>query len=307
MPPARTILRGQTYSSVTDFTTSDVRRDLQKPYSNSINKNFLGKSGITFPSKIPIATSKQKGNSKKKNEEHNRYMDLDEFLSKADKDDSQHESDPDYPKPTVDLLASLLTLGKMIQSQKQFIKSQSIEKETNSTTDNPSSKNVFEHVTEPEKGSHIIKESSECSLESISDKMILGENAKTHSLNSSRRHDQSYEDRHSVYRENKEDKANSSSCSDSQRCVIPEDIKDIDYWDRRKRNNLAAKKSREERRKKELEVVETAKQLENENTQLTSMLKRLTSRNELLESKLKNIHKWNRTESVSLSSSAEES
>jgi len=303
MPPARIILRGQTFSNVTDFTTSDVRRDLQKPYSNSITKNVSGKSGITFPSKIPINKSKQKGHTGKKDSS---YMDLDEFLLKADKDDSPHEADPDYPKPTVDLLASLLTLGKMIQSQKQFIQSQSTEQQSNSSTGKPSPDIIFEQPTEPlaeHVAEQLTEEHSECSLPTISDNMFLGENA--HSLNLSRRRDQNFEN----YRENKEEKTNSSSCSDSnsQRCVIPEDIKDIDYWDRRKRNNLAAKKSREERRKKELEVVETAKQLENENSQLTSMLKRLTSRNEWLESKLKDIHKWNRTESVSLSSSAEES
>ncbi|XP_065651773.1 thyrotroph embryonic factor isoform X2 [Hydra vulgaris] len=39
------------------------------------------------------------------------------------------------------------------------------------------------------------------------------------------------------------------------RSFVPDNLKDIEYWERRKRNNEAAKKSREERRKKELEIL----------------------------------------------------
>ena len=64
--------------------------------------------------------------------------------------------------------------------------------------------------------------------------------------------------------------------------VAPAD-KDTDYWERRQRNNEAARKSRESRRKKELEVIERCDSLEKSNMHLKSVIRRLESRNTWLE------------------------
>lgn len=272
MPPARTIIRGPNFTSVSDLT-STIRRDLLKPYDHSTitNKYFSVKKG--------------KGKNVTNERQERNYMDLDEFLRKADNNDSSSDpgsrrDDVDYPKPTVDLLASLLTLGKMIQNQKQLIQNQSkqtLQSEGNATTDGT------------------IDGTTECDITSLSsdnEKTNIDENSVNLSA-----------DNFVIDYENEKNQTSSIS---SKRCVIPEEIKDFDYWDRRKRNNVAAKKSREERRKKELEVVETTKQLETENSQLTLMLKRLTSRNEWLESRLQDIRRCKRSPESSLSSSAEE-
>ena len=213
-------------------------------------------------------------------------MDLNEFLNvDNDKDindfsnQTESESDPDFPKPTVDLLASLLTLGKMIQNQKQMIQNQLKQPATDTTV--PSDNGLIDQELEMET------------------------NTQSQTQNFSDDVPESY---------TQQEKEASSLLDDTsplfKRKVIPDVIKDKDYWNRRKRNNLAAKKSREERRKKELEILETTKQLENENSQLTSILKRLTSRNEWLESRLNDIRSNRRTDkstgSSSLSSSTEE-
>ena len=227
-----------------------------------------------------------------KTQEHgtsSNYMDLNEFFQKVDKSSDDISSnpsdlDPDYPKPTVDLLASLLTLGKMIQNQKQLIQRQ----------------------TKPNTSPGI------ASSQGLNDMMDIDTEISSSSRPDSFANN-SLDSFSNMYQEmNKEPSISSSNTSTySKRQVVPEDIKDMDYWNRRKRNNLAAKKSREERRKKELEVVETTKQLEKENSQLTLILKRLTSRNEWLESRLQDIRSRRRTDqsidTSSLSSSAEES
>lgn len=72
----------------------------------------------------------------------------------------------------------------------------------------------------------------------------------------------------------------------SSRSFVPDDMKDNEYWEKRKRNNMAAKKSREDRRKKELEVVNKMAALKNENSQLRARVKELEKKNMALERKL---------------------
>ena len=72
----------------------------------------------------------------------------------------------------------------------------------------------------------------------------------------------------------------------SDRKFVPDAQKDIDYWEKRRRNNLAAKKSREDRRRKELEVLNKLSALESHNQELTAQVKALQKKNELLEKSL---------------------
>ena len=72
----------------------------------------------------------------------------------------------------------------------------------------------------------------------------------------------------------------------SSRSFVPEYMKDNEYWEKRKRNNMAAKKSREDRRKKELEVVSKMAALKKENSELRARVKELEKKNMALERKL---------------------
>lgn len=72
----------------------------------------------------------------------------------------------------------------------------------------------------------------------------------------------------------------------NNRKFVPEAQKDIEYWERRRRNNLAAKKSREDRRKKELEVLTRMSDLERRNDELAVKVKSLQKENERLEKSL---------------------
>merc|ERR1711884_426879 len=53
---------------------------------------------------------------------------------------------------------------------------------------------------------------------------------------------------------------------------IPEDLKDGKYFERRKRNNLAAKKSRDQRKVRESQVCQRATLLEKENAVLRAQV-----------------------------------
>lgn len=72
----------------------------------------------------------------------------------------------------------------------------------------------------------------------------------------------------------------------SDRKFVPDAKKDPDYWEKRRRNNLAAKKSREDRRRKELEVLNKLSALERHNEELTAQVKALQKKNEKLEKSL---------------------
>jgi len=67
------------------------------------------------------------------------------------------------------------------------------------------------------------------------------------------------------------------------RAFVPDDLKDTEYWARRKRNNEAAKKSREERRKKELEILNSYELMKQEYSQIKIENIRLKARNSMLE------------------------
>ncbi|XP_065058597.1 thyrotroph embryonic factor-like [Rhopilema esculentum] len=73
----------------------------------------------------------------------------------------------------------------------------------------------------------------------------------------------------------------------SCRNFVPDSLKDIDYWEKRKRNNLAAKRSREDRRRKELEVLNKMANLEQQNADLMAQVKSLEEKNKILLKKLR--------------------
>ena len=68
----------------------------------------------------------------------------------------------------------------------------------------------------------------------------------------------------------------------NSRNFVPDEQKTEDYWEKRMKNNLAARKSREDRRKKELETIERKKSLERENFQLRLFIQKLESENQYL-------------------------
>lgn len=70
------------------------------------------------------------------------------------------------------------------------------------------------------------------------------------------------------------------------RSFVPDDLKDTEYWARRKRNNEAAKKSREERRKKELETLNSYEMMKQEYSQIKIENIRLKARNSILEKQI---------------------
>lgn len=73
------------------------------------------------------------------------------------------------------------------------------------------------------------------------------------------------------------------------RSFVPDDLKDPDYWARRKRNNEAAKKSREERRKKELEILKSYEIMKQEYSQIKIENIRLKARNSMLEKQVSDL------------------
>lgn len=72
----------------------------------------------------------------------------------------------------------------------------------------------------------------------------------------------------------------------SRKQFVPDDLKDDKYWARRRKNNLAAKRSRDARRMKENQIALRAGYLEKENLTLRSELERLKKENVLLKNKL---------------------
>ncbi|KAF2879199.1 hypothetical protein ILUMI_26971 [Ignelater luminosus] len=72
----------------------------------------------------------------------------------------------------------------------------------------------------------------------------------------------------------------------SRKQFVPDDLKDDKYWARRRKNNLAAKRSRDARRMKENQIALRAGYLEKENLSLRSELERLKKENLMLQNKL---------------------
>ncbi|XP_019865393.1 hepatic leukemia factor isoform X2 [Aethina tumida] len=72
----------------------------------------------------------------------------------------------------------------------------------------------------------------------------------------------------------------------SRKQFVPDDLKDDKYWARRRKNNLAAKRSRDARRMKENQIALRAGYLEKENLGLRQELERLKKENLMLQNKL---------------------
>ncbi|XP_063228615.1 thyrotroph embryonic factor isoform X2 [Bacillus rossius redtenbacheri] len=72
----------------------------------------------------------------------------------------------------------------------------------------------------------------------------------------------------------------------SRKQFVPDDLKDEKYWARRRKNNMAAKRSRDARRIKENQIALRAGFLEKENMGLRQELDRLKKENLLLRDKL---------------------
>jgi leukemia factor-related protein len=69
----------------------------------------------------------------------------------------------------------------------------------------------------------------------------------------------------------------------SRKQLTPEEQKDSRYWDKRAKNNFAAKRSRETRRMRENQIVLRANYLEKENVALKKVLKKLKEENDELK------------------------
>lgn len=67
---------------------------------------------------------------------------------------------------------------------------------------------------------------------------------------------------------------------------MPDECKDQKYWSRRKKNNVAAKRSREARRIKENQIALRAAYLERENNTLKDEMKKLRLENSQLSQRL---------------------
>lgn len=68
----------------------------------------------------------------------------------------------------------------------------------------------------------------------------------------------------------------------TRRALVPDEQKNQKYWLKRMRNNVAARKSREDRRRKELEVLDTMKNLKDENQSMKNYIETVVKTNEQL-------------------------
>jgi len=67
---------------------------------------------------------------------------------------------------------------------------------------------------------------------------------------------------------------------------VPDELKDDKYWARRRKNNVAAKRSRDARRMKENQIAVRATYLERENDSLRKQLDEFKRENKVLKIKL---------------------
>lgn len=72
----------------------------------------------------------------------------------------------------------------------------------------------------------------------------------------------------------------------AQQVFVPEEMKDTKYWMRRRKNNLAAKRSRDARRTKENQIIMRAAYLEHENDALHLQVEKMEKENCELRKKL---------------------
>ena len=67
------------------------------------------------------------------------------------------------------------------------------------------------------------------------------------------------------------------------RSFVPDEKKSQEYWEKRKKNNIAARKSREDRRKKEIETLKTVDNLKNDNLKLKIYAQKVMAENQNLK------------------------
>jgi leukemia factor-related protein len=72
----------------------------------------------------------------------------------------------------------------------------------------------------------------------------------------------------------------------SKKQFVPDEQKDIKYWARRRKNNMAAKRSRDARRMKENQIAMRASFLEKENVKLRQEIDRIQKENSMLQDQL---------------------
>ncbi|XP_037035226.1 hepatic leukemia factor isoform X16 [Bradysia coprophila] len=72
----------------------------------------------------------------------------------------------------------------------------------------------------------------------------------------------------------------------SRKQFVPDELKDDKYWARRRKNNIAAKRSRDARRQKENQIAMRARYLEKENSSLHQELEQLKQENMELRARL---------------------
>ena len=75
------------------------------------------------------------------------------------------------------------------------------------------------------------------------------------------------------------------------RSFVPLDKKTQDYWEKRRKNNVAARKSREDRRKKEIEVLKNVNNLKNDNVKLKLYAQKIMTENQNLKYEIEMLKK----------------
>ena len=90
----------------------------------------------------------------------------------------------------------------------------------------------------------------------------------------------------------------------TRRALVPDEQKNQKYWMKRMRNNVAARKSREDRRRKELEVLESMKNLKDENQKMKTYIDTVVKANEQLVAEMMQMkHKLQQYENNATTSS----
>lgn len=223
--------------------------------------------------KIPI---EGKPNVKPKHRlDYAEYMDLDEFVSTTPRTSQAQQNGTNSNKSSVDLLASLVALGKII-AERQTKPSESVPTISLLSSTATIENNVY--MTPSSKHLSGFQSSSSSSSSKESEDVI---NSNLKSSNGDTLSTSSF---------SKGEKCTFMPGTDeyvpksrNRRFIIPGDMKDTDYWTRRERNNRAARKSREQRRMKEMDVLNMVKKIEDENTKLTADYNRLQALNKSLE------------------------
>ena len=67
------------------------------------------------------------------------------------------------------------------------------------------------------------------------------------------------------------------------RSFVPDEKKSNEYWEKRRKNNVAARKSREDRRKKEIETLKNVDNLKNDNIKLKIYAQKVMTENQNLK------------------------